>query len=85
MYGRFVHEAVFKSSAKVSGATVHFVDEIFDNGKIIMQECVDISNVSSPLEISQRVLEIEHRLLPLAIKKFAENKIKIKDFRVVAE
>jgi formyltetrahydrofolate-dependent phosphoribosylglycinamide formyltransferase len=85
MYGKYVHEAVFNSSSKVSGASVHFVDEIFDNGKIIMQECVDISDVLSPDEIAQKVLKIEHKILPLSIKKFAENKIKIDGTRVVVE
>ena len=82
MYGINVHKAVFNSSAKISGATVHFVDEIYDNGKIIDQKVVDISNVKSPEEIAQRVLKIEHELLPSVIQKFAENKIKIIENRV---
>ncbi len=75
MYGMNVHKAVFNSSNKVSGATVHFVDEIYDNGKIIEQQTVDISDVKSPEEIAQRVLKIEHSLLPNVIKKFVEKKI----------
>lgn len=83
MYGMNVHKAVFDSSAKVSGATVHFVNQEYDKGKIIAQRCVDISGVDSPEEIAERVLSIEHQLLPLVIKKFAQNKIKIKDNRVL--
>lgn len=83
MYGIKVHEAVFNSSAKVSGATVHLVDETFDTGKIIAQQCVDISDVTSPEEIAERVLKIEHKLLPFVISKFAEEKIKIINERVV--
>jgi phosphoribosylglycinamide formyltransferase 1 len=83
MYGINVHKAVFNSSAKVSGATVHFVDEIYDNGKIIDQKVVDISDVKSPEEIAEKVLKIEHELLPNVIKKFSENKVKIIDNRVV--
>ncbi|BDQ02203.1 phosphoribosylglycinamide formyltransferase [Ignavibacterium sp.] len=83
MYGMNVHNAVFNSSAKVSGATVHFVDPEYDRGKIIAQRCVDISDVKSPEEIAERVLKIEHQLLPEVIKAFAENKIKIEDNRVV--
>jgi len=83
MYGMNVHKAVYNSSAKISGATVHFVNKIYDEGKIIDQKCVDISDVKSPEEISERVLEVEHVLLPRVIKKFSENKIKIFDNRVV--
>lgn len=83
MYGMNVHRAVFNSSAKISGPTVHFVDKIYDNGKIIAQRAVDISDVSSPEEIAERVLKIEHELLPFVIGKFSEGKIKIIDERVV--
>jgi phosphoribosylglycinamide formyltransferase 1 len=83
MYGMHVHTAVFNSSAKVSGATVHFVDREFDTGKIIAQKCVDISDVTSPQEIAERVLEAEHTLLPYVIRKIAENKIKRVAERVI--
>lgn len=83
MYGINVHKAVFNSSAKVSGATVHFVDYQYDTGSIIMQKCVDISDVNSPEEIAERVLKIEHYLLPLVIKKIALGKVKIENNRVV--
>jgi len=83
MYGIRVHQAVFNSSAKVSGATIHFVDETYDTGKIIAQQCVDISDVASPEEIAERVLKIEHKLLPFVISKFADGKIKIINDRVV--
>ncbi len=82
MYGANVHKAVFNSSAKVSGATVHFVDETFDTGKIIAQRCVDISNVNSPAEIAERVLKIEHSLLPDVIEKLALKKVTIENGRV---
>lgn len=83
MYGMNVHKAVFDSSAKVSGATVHFVNQEYDKGRIIAQRCVDISDVKSPEEIAERVLNIEHQLLPFVIKKFAQKKIKIIDNRVL--
>jgi len=82
MYGMNVHKAVFESSAKVSGATVHFVNKEYDKGKIIAQRCVDISDVKFPEEIAERVLSIEHNLLPFVIGKFALNKIEIKGNRV---
>ena len=82
MYGINVHRAVFNSSAKVSGVTIHFVDKTYDTGKIIAQRCVDISDVKSPEEIAERVLRIEHQLLPEVVKAFAENKIKFESERV---
>ncbi|MCX7797782.1 MAG: phosphoribosylglycinamide formyltransferase [Melioribacter sp.] len=82
MYGMNVHNAVFNSSAKVSGATIHFVDKIYDNGKIIAQRAVDIEDVNSPEEIAERVLKIEHELLPFVIEKFADNKIVVVNNRV---
>jgi formyltetrahydrofolate-dependent phosphoribosylglycinamide formyltransferase len=75
MYGMNVHKAVFKSAAKVSGATVHFVDKIYDHGKIIAQKSVDITDLNSPEEIAERVLKIEHELLPFVVEKFADQKI----------
>jgi len=82
MYGMNVHKAVYNSSAQVSGATVHFVDETYDTGKIIAQRCIDISDVNSPEEISERVLAVEHELLPHVIEKFALNKIIVDNGRV---
>jgi phosphoribosylglycinamide formyltransferase-1 len=82
MYGMNVHKAVYNSSAQVSGVTVHFVDETYDTGKIIAQRCIDISDVGSPEGISERVLTVEHELLPYVIEKFALNKIIVGDDRV---
>ena len=83
MYGMNVHNAVFESSAKVSGASVHFVDSTYDTGRIIAQKCVDISDVNSAAEIAEKVLKIEHFILPLVIGKFADNKIKEINNRIV--
>jgi formyltetrahydrofolate-dependent phosphoribosylglycinamide formyltransferase len=82
MYGMNVHKSVFDSTAQVSGVTIHFVDETFDTGKIILQRCVDITNVNSPEEIAERVLKIEHQLLPEAIEKIATGKVKFINNRV---
>ncbi len=83
MYGMNVHRAVFNSSVKVSGATVHMVDKTYDTGKIIAQKCVDISDVKNPEEIAERVLKIEHQLLPEVVKAFAENRVKIESDRII--
>ena len=85
MYGMNVHRAVFESSARVSGASVHFVDENYDTGKIIAQRCVDIAEVKSPEEIAERVLRIEHQLLPDVIEKIALGKVFVEEFRVKVE
>lgn len=85
MYGHFVHEAVYKSSAQISGATVHFVNKVYDEGLIIAQRTVDISRCSSSEEIADEVLKIEHKLLPYVIDKFAQNKVKIRNKRVYIE
>lgn len=67
MYGIRVHEAVFAAGARVSGATVHLIDPIYDHGRIIAQEQVDISDCRSPEEIAVRVLAVEHRIYAPAI------------------
>ena len=85
MYGMNVHRAVFESSAQVSGASVHFVDETYDTGRIIAQRCVDISGVQAPEEIAERVLNIEHQLLPYVIEKIALGKVFVKNNRVRVE
>jgi formyltetrahydrofolate-dependent phosphoribosylglycinamide formyltransferase len=83
MYGMNVHKAVYKSSAKVSGATVHFVDYTYDTGSIIAQRCIDISDVQSAEEIAERVLKLEHELLPFVIEKIAQGNVQIVNDRVV--
>lgn len=75
MYGMNIHKAVYNSGAKVSGATVHFINEAYDEGKIIAQKKVDISDVKFPEQIAERVLKIEHELLPFVIEKFARSQI----------
>ena len=77
MYGHFVHEAVIASGMKVSGATVHLVDEEYDRGPIVMQRTVEIIQDDTPDFLAAKVLKIEHEIYPLALKAFAEGKIKI--------
>lgn len=82
MYGKNVHRAVFEKSAQISGATIHFVDKVYDNGKIIAQQSVDISDVNDFDEIAKRVLKIEHKLLPKIIEKFSQGKVVEKNNRI---
>ena len=74
-YGHFVHEAVIAGGETESGATVHFVDEGVDTGKILIQEKVPVMPDDTPDTLSARVLEVEHRILPLAAKKFCSGEL----------
>ena len=67
MYGRRVHERVLASGATLSGATVHYVDEEYDRGPIIAQWPVPVRPDDTPESLAARVLEVEHRLLPLVV------------------
>ena len=82
-YGIHVHEEAFKRGVKVAGATVHFVSAVVDGGPIILQEAVDVSNATSPEEMQQIVLlNVEHKILPKAVKLFCDGKLKIENERV---
>ena len=82
MYGIHVHEAVLKSGMKVSGVSVHIVDEIYDHGAIVLQKCVPVEDDDTPQSLAERVLKVEHQLYSEAIQLFAEDKIEIRDNRV---
>ena len=71
MYGRRVHERVLASGAAISGATVHYVDEEYDHGPIIAQWPVPVRPGDTPDTLAARVLEVEHRLLPLVVLELA--------------
>ena len=81
MYGINVHRAVFDSNVKVSGATIHFVNKIYDSGLIIAQRAVGIDDAETPEEIAARVLKVEHELLPFVVEKFADGKVAIVNSR----
>ena len=83
-YGIHVHEEAFARGVKVAGATVHFVSSVVDGGPIIMQKAVDVSDCNSPEEMQKKVLvEVEHKILPLAVKLYCEGKVKVENGRVV--
>ena len=81
-YGEKVHQGVIDYGAKVTGATVHFVDEGADTGAIIMQEAVNVEQVDDAKSLAKRVLEVEHRILKESIRLFCENKLSIQGRRV---
>lgn len=79
-YGLHVHEAVLKSGVKLTGATVHFVNEVCDGGAIILQKVVEVLNDDTPEILQKRVMEqAEWTLLPLAVSLFCDDKIKIRN------
>ena len=76
-YGLRVHEAAVEYGVKVSGATVHFVDENADTGPIIRQETVEVLPEDSPQDLQQRVLKIEHRILSQVVADYCDDKIRV--------
>jgi len=68
---------------KVSGCTVHFVNDEVDTGPIILQQAVNVYTTDTEEDISNRILELEHKLYPQAVKLFAENKLKVEGRKVI--
>ncbi|MBO1224770.1 MAG: phosphoribosylglycinamide formyltransferase [Candidatus Scalindua sediminis] len=81
-YGHHVHKAVIESGIKVSGCTVHFVDNEYDHGPIIIQRTVPVYEVDTPDTLAQRVFKEECIAYPEAINLFAEGRLKIEGRRV---
>ena len=82
MYGMAVHESVIRRGEKISGATVHVVDEQFDHGEIVLQQEVPVGPDDTPETLAARVLEVEHQIYPLALQMFADGKVTVKGERV---
>ena len=82
-YGLKVHEKALERGVKVTGATVHFVDEGTDTGPIILQKAVEIQQGDTPKVLQQRVMEqAEWVIMPKAIDLIANNRIKVQDGKV---
>lgn len=82
-YGLRVHEAALGKGVKVTGATVHFVDEIYDNGPIILQKAVEIEEGDTPEILQKRVMQqAEWIILPKAIDLIANGKITVSEGKV---
>ncbi|MFH1577337.1 MAG: phosphoribosylglycinamide formyltransferase [Candidatus Margulisiibacteriota bacterium] len=80
--GLHVQQAALDHGVKVSGATVHFVDQGCDTGPIIVQAAVPVLENDTEESLSARILEQEHRIYPQAIKLFAEGRLKIEGKKV---
>ena len=76
-YGNKVHEAVINYGVKVSGCTVHFADNMYDNGPIIIQRTVPVLDNDTPATLAARVFKEECDAYPEAIRLFAEDRLKI--------
>ncbi len=75
MYGRRVHRAVLDYGARWTGVTVHLVDEEYDTGPVVLQEPVPVEPDDTPESLAARVLKVEHRLYPEALRLFAEGRV----------
>lgn len=85
-YGLKVHEKALERGVRVTGATVHFVDEGTDTGPIVLQKAVEIQNGDTPQLLQRRVMEeAEWVLLPKAVELFAHGKIRVEDGRAIME
>lgn len=82
LYGRRVHEAVLAYGVRWTGVTVHLVDEEYDTGPVVLQEPVPVLPDDTPERLAARVLEVEHRVYPLALRLFAEGRIRLEGRRV---
>jgi phosphoribosylglycinamide formyltransferase-1 len=82
MYGIFIHQAVLNSGAKLSGASVHIVDDKYDNGPIVLQKSIPVKDDDTPESLQKRILKLEHKLYPEAIKLFETKKVMVKDNKI---
>lgn len=82
MYGHMVHEAVLERGCKVSGCTVHFADNEYDHGPIILQRCVPVADDDTPDTLAARVFAAECEAYPEAIRLFAEGRLSVSGRRV---
>nr|MDD6335806.1 phosphoribosylglycinamide formyltransferase [bacterium] len=76
-FGHHVHQAVLDFGAKISGATVHFVEEGIDSGPIVLQEAVPVLPQDDADSLAARVLTVEHRLLPRAVALFCADALEV--------
>ena len=81
-YGSRVHQAVIESGVKLSGCTVHFVDNAYDNGPIILQRAVPVQEHDTPEALAARVFKEECKALPDAITQYAEGRLEVNGRRV---
>ncbi len=83
-YGLHVHEKALEYGVKVTGATVHFVNEVTDGGAVILQKAVDISEDDTPESLQKKVMETaEWKILPEAAELFCSDRLEVKGNKVI--
>ncbi len=83
MYGRHVHEAALAAGVRVSGCTVHFVDDTYDTGPIVEQRAVDIADCATPADVARAVFAAECEAYPAALRRVAAGGWQLVGRRVV--
>lgn len=84
-YGERVHKAVLDYGVKITGATVHFVDEGTDTGPIILQEAVEVKDTDTLDNLKKKVLKVEHKILVQAVKLYCENRLSLEGRKVITK
>lgn len=82
MYGMHVHEAVLAAGVKITGATVHVVDEEYDRGAIVLQKAIEVLSDDTPETLAAKVLKLEHEIYPKALAAFAAKRVRFEGRRV---
>lgn len=85
MYGSNVHKAVLEYGAKISGITIHFVDEEYDHGPVIYQETVPVLDDDTPESLAARVLDLEHARLWKVVNAVGTGEVRVEGRRVFGE
>ncbi|MEN8161805.1 MAG: phosphoribosylglycinamide formyltransferase [Myxococcota bacterium] len=81
-YGQRVHRAVLEAGVKLTGATVHFVDEEYDHGPIVLQRAVPVEDDDTPETLAARVQAVERQLVPEAVRLYAAGRLTLEGRRV---
>jgi formyltetrahydrofolate-dependent phosphoribosylglycinamide formyltransferase len=82
MYGHFVHEAVLEQGCKLTGATVHFVNNEYDRGPIIIQQAVEVRETDDADLLARRVQQAERSIYPRAVRLYAAGRLRVEGRRV---
>ena len=82
-YGMKVHQSVINSKDDITGVTIHFINDEYDRGPIIMQEEVSVTKSDNPITLSQKVLNVEYELYLKVVRLFCNNKIKVDKNKVI--
>ncbi len=85
MYGIKIHRAVIEKGVRWTGVTIHFVDEEYDSGPIFLQKPVAVHTTDSPEELAKRVLAVEHRIYPEALRLVEQGRVQVVNGKVIID